>query len=92
MTNPSLMTIVNLKIFARVYLSNFADANFRGNETLAKWRETTLSLMPMSHIHGSPRRFHYESNLMDDPGNANFRSPIRMHNVMATGFDVSTKD
>ena len=23
---------------------------------------------------------------------ANFRSPIRMHNVVATGFDVSTKD
>ena len=29
---------------------------------------------------------------MDDPGNANFRSPIRMHNVVATGFDVSTKN
>ena len=48
--------------------------------------------MPRSHIHGSPRRFHYGSNLTDDPGNAIFRSPIRMHNGVATGFDVSTKD
>ena len=29
---------------------------------------------------------------MDNPRNANFRSPIRMHNVLATGFDVSTKN
>ena len=36
-------------------------------------------LMPRSHIHGSPRRFYYGLNLTDDPGNANFRSPIRMH-------------
>ena len=50
------------------------------------------SVMPRSHIHGSPRRFHYGSNLTDDPGNATFRSPIRMHNGVATGFDVSTKD
>ena len=35
--------------------------------------------MPRSHIHGSPRRFYYGFNLTDDPGNANFRSPIRMH-------------
>ena len=35
--------------------------------------------MPRSHIHGSPCRFYYGLNLMDDPGNANFRSPIRMH-------------
>ena len=35
--------------------------------------------MPRSHIHGSPRRFNYGLNLTDDPGNANFRSPIRMH-------------
>ena len=48
--------------------------------------------MPRSHIHGSPRRFHYRSNLTDDPRNAIFRSPIRMHNGVATGFDVSTKD
>ena len=48
--------------------------------------------MPRSHIHGSPRRFHYGSNLTDDPGNAIFRRPIRMPNGVATGFDVSTKD
>ena len=48
--------------------------------------------MPRSHIHGSPRRFHYGSNLTHDPGNAIFRSPTRMHNGVATGFDVSTKD
>ena len=50
--------------------------------------------MPRSHIHGSPRRFHIRSNLTDDPGNATFRKPIhvRMHNGVATGFDVSTKD
>ena len=41
--------------------------------------------MPRSHIHGSTRRFHYGSNLRDDLGNANFRSPIRMHNIVATG-------
>ena len=38
------------------------------------------------------RRFHYGSDLTDDPGNAIFRSPIRMHNGVATGFDVSPKD
>ena len=48
--------------------------------------------MPRSHIHGSTRRFHYGSNLTDDPGNVIFRSPIRMHNGVATGFDVFTKD
>ena len=37
--------------------------------------------MPTSNIHGSPRRFYYGLNLMDDPGNANFRSPIRMHYI-----------
>ena len=35
--------------------------------------------MLRSHIHGSPRRFYYGLNLTDDPGNASFRSPIRMH-------------
>ena len=41
-----------------------------------------LSLvMPRSHIHGSPRRFYYGLNLRDDPGNANFCSPIRMHYI-----------
>ena len=38
-------------------------------------------LMPRSHIHGSPRRFYYGLNLTDDPGNANFRSPIWMHYI-----------
>ena len=52
----------------------------------------TTPVMSRSHIHGSPRRFHYGSNLTDDPGLAIFRSPIRMHNGVATGFDVSTKD
>ena len=37
--------------------------------------------MPRSHIHGSPRQFYYGLNLTDDPGNANFRSPIRMHYI-----------
>ena len=40
-----------------------------------------VSLMPRSHIHGFPRRFYYGLNLTDDPGNANFRSPIRMHYI-----------
>ena len=35
--------------------------------------------MPRSNIHGSPRLFYFGFNLTDDPGNANFRSPIRMH-------------
>jgi len=48
--------------------------------------------MPRSHIHGSPRRFHYGLNITDDPGNVNFSSPIRMHNGVTTSFDVSTKD
>ena len=48
--------------------------------------------MPRSHIHGSPRWFHYGLNLTDVPGNVAFRSLIRMLNVVATGFDVSAKD
>ena len=48
--------------------------------------------MPRSHIHGSSRWFHYGSNLMDDPGNDIFCSLIRMHNGVATGFGISTKD
>ena len=43
--------------------------------------------MPRSHIHGSPRRFHYGSNPTNDPGNYNFRSPIRMHNANTTTYD-----
>ena len=43
--------------------------------------------MPRSHIHGSPRRFHYGSTPTDDPGNDNFRSPIRMHNASTTTYD-----
>ena len=38
-------------------------------------------LMPRSHIHVSPRRFYYGLNPTDDPGNANFRSPIRVHYI-----------
>ena len=38
-------------------------------------------LMPRSHIHGSPRRFYYGINLTDDPGKANFRSPLGMHYI-----------
>ena len=63
-----------------------------------KWKANHMTLkfnlfiMPRLHIHGSPRRFHYGSNLTDDHGNANFRSLIRMHNVVATGLDVLTKD
>ena len=40
-----------------------------------------LSVMPRSHIHGSPRRFYYGLNLTNDSGNANSRSPIRMHYI-----------
>ena len=40
-----------------------------------------MTLMPRSHIHGSPRRFHYGSNPKDDPGNDNFRSPIQYYNI-----------
>ena len=54
--------------------------------------EQTASVMPRSRIHGSPRRFHYGLILTDGPGNANFRSLMRMHSGVATGFDVSTKD
>ena len=43
--------------------------------------------MPRSHIHGSPRRFYYGFNLTDYPGNANFRSPIRMHYISTTTYD-----
>ena len=43
--------------------------------------------MPRSHIHGSPRRFHYGSNPTDDPGNDKFRSPIQMHNASTTTYD-----
>ena len=44
-------------------------------------------VMPRSHIHGSPRRFHFGSNPTDDPGNDNFRSPIRVHNASTTTYD-----
>ena len=40
-----------------------------------------IPIMPRSHIHGAPRQFYYGLNLTDDPGNANFRSPIRMHHI-----------
>ena len=48
--------------------------------------------MPRSHIHGSPRRFHYGLNLTDDPGNANSRSLIQDAERCDYDFDVSTKD
>ena len=38
-------------------------------------------LLPRSHINGSPRRFYYGLNLTVDPGNANFRSLIRVHYI-----------
>ena len=41
----------------------------------------SVSLLPWPHIHGSPRRFYYGLNLTDDPRNAYFRSPIRMHYI-----------
>ena len=41
-----------------------------------------LNVMPRSHIHGSSRRFYYGLNLTDNPGNAIFRSPIRMHYII----------
>ena len=50
------------------------------------------SIMPRSHIHGSPLQFYYGLNLKDDPANANFRSLIRMYSGVTTGFDLSTKD
>ena len=49
-------------------------------------------VMRRSHIYGSPRRFHYGSNLMYGSGNVIFHSPIRVHNKVTTGFHVSTKD
>ena len=49
------------------------------------WR--SCSSMPRSHIHGSPRRFHYGSTPTADPGNDNFRNLIRMHNASTTTYD-----
>ena len=47
-----------------------------------RWcRMQYYTIMPRSHIHGSPRRFYYGLNLTDDAGNAKFRSPIRMHYI-----------
>ena len=47
----------------------------------ARYAVDPRRLMPKSHVQGSPRRFYYGLNLTDDPGNANFRSPIRMHYI-----------
>ena len=44
-------------------------------------------VMPRSHIHGSPRRFHYGLNPTDDPENDNVRSPIRVLYASTTTFD-----
>ena len=49
--------------------------------------DLVFSVMPRSHIHVSPRRFHYGSNPTDDLGNDNFRSPIRMLNASTTTYD-----
>ena len=46
-----------------------------------------FTVMPRSHIHGLPRRFHYGSNHTDDPGIDHYRSPIRMHNASTTTYD-----
>ena len=43
--------------------------------------------MTRSHIYGSLRLFHYGSNPTDDPGNDNFHSPIRMHNLRTTTYE-----
>ena len=51
-----------------------------------------IFIMPRKHIHRSPRRFHYGSNFIDHLENANFHSPIRMQNDVATSVDVSTKN
>ena len=48
--------------------------------------------MPRSHIHVSPRRFFYRLNLTDEPGNANFRSPIRMHYIRMIKYYYITYD
>ena len=49
--------------------------------TTLKWYALliAISVMPRSHIHGSPRRFYYGLNHTHDPENANFRRSIRMH-------------
>ena len=39
-------------------------------------------LMPRSHTHGSLHPFYYGLNLTDDPGNANFCSPIQMNYIL----------
>ena len=54
---------------------------------LINFHDPGRTVLPGSHIHGSPRRFHYELNLTDDPGNANFDSLIRIHSGVATGFE-----
>ena len=52
------------------------------NQLHFKPRYKSFTVMPRSHIHRSPRRFYYRLNLMDDPGNAYFHSPIRMHHIL----------
>ena len=52
-----------------------------GRPKIDKTKVDKWLLMPRSHIHGSPRRFYYGLNRTDDPGNANFRSPIRSHYI-----------
>ena len=58
------------------------------NLSLISIKENLLfSVIPRSHIHGSPRRFHYGSNPTDDPGYDNFRSPMQMHYASTTTYD-----
>ena len=66
---------------------DFSSENFIYFEFLAPIKSRKLyylvsfSFLPRSHIHGSPRQSFYGLNLTDDPGNANFRRPIRMHYI-----------
>ena len=77
--------VINIKpqyVFRKNYCDPFSHVMDRcqcSNSELVLIHEAcTIAFMPRSHIHGSPRRFYYGLNLTDDPGNANFRSPIRM--------------
>ena len=76
--------------FIHFITENIQTANMAGDNDaycICKYLHLNCScLMPRSHIHGSPRRFYYGLNLKDDPGNANFRSPIRMHYIRVVKF------
>ena len=69
----------NLDIFPNMAFAH-VDSVFVADPLIATvYAELIQYFMPRSHIHGSPRRFYHGLNLTDDPGQANFRSPIRMH-------------